>query len=106
MGVFDLFRVPDIHQGVEEQRTVSESILLDVRSEGEYRSGHIPGSKNIPLHTLDKIRHIAQNRSIPLYVYCRSGARSRRAAAMLQHMGYKRVKSIGGIAAWRGKVER
>ena len=41
----------------------------------------------------------------PLFVYCHSGARSRQAAALLAQMGYTNAKNIGGIAAYRGKVE-
>ena len=106
MGFFDFLRGPDINQGVEEQREAAGSILLDVRSEEEYRSGHIPGSKNIPLQVIDKTGGIIENKNTPLYVYCYSGSRSRQAVEALQSMGYTMVKNIGGIAAWHGKVER
>ena len=106
MGFIDFLRGPDIHRGVEEQLAVSGSVLLDVRNEDEYRAGHIPGSRNLPLHTIDKVGSIAENKDTPLYVYCYSGARSRQATAVLQRMGYSNVKNIGGIAAWNGKVER
>lgn len=96
----------DFNQGVEEQRSVAGSVLLDVRDEDEYGSGHVPGSKNIPLHTIDKISSVVTDKNTPLYVYCYSGARSRQAVAALQRMGYQQVKNIGGIAAWKGKVER
>lgn len=96
----------DFNQGVEEQRSVEGSILLDVRDEDEYGNGHVPGSKNIPLHTIDKISSVVTDKNTPLYVYCYSGARSRQAVAALQRMGYQQVKNIGGIAAWKGKVER
>ena len=106
MGMFDLLKQPDINGGVEEFRKASDAILLDARTPEEYREGHIPGSKNIPLHQLDKIAVIAENKDTVLYVYCHSGARSRQAAALLQHMGYRPINNIGGIAAYRGKVER
>lgn len=106
MGFFDFLRVPDINQGVDEQKVIAGSILLDVREADEYRSAHIPGSRNIPLHSLEKIRSVTNNKDTPVYVYCYSGARSRQASAALRRMGYTNVKNIGGIAAWRGKVER
>jgi len=106
MGFFDLFKQPDINQGVEEYRQREDAILLDVRTPQEYRDGRIPGSKNVPLQTIDKIRSVADNKNIPLFVYCYSGGRSRQAAAMLQRMGYSNVQNIGGIAAYSGKVER
>ena len=106
MGFFDLFKQPDINQGVKEYRQREDAILLDVRTPQEYRDGRIPGSKNVPLQTIDKIRSVADNKNIPLFVYCYSGGRSRQAAAMLQRMGYSNVQNIGGITAYSGKVER
>ena len=106
MGFFDLLRQPDIDKGVAEYRNTKGAILLDVRTPQEYREGHIPGSKNIPLQTIDNIGSVADNENIPLFVYCYSGGRSRQAVAMLQHMGYTKVKNIGGITAYSGKVER
>ena len=106
MGFFDFLKQPDINKGVMEYRNTNGAFLLDVRTPQEYREGHIPGSKNVPLQTIDKISSVADNENIPLYVYCYSGARSRQAVAMLQHMGYTNVRNIGGIAAYSGKVER
>ena len=106
MGFFDFLKQPDINKGVMEYRNTDGAILLDVRTPQEYREGHIPGSKNVPLQTIDKISSVADNENIPLYVYCYSGSRSRQAVAMLQHMGYTNVRNIGGIAAYSGKVER
>jgi len=106
MGFFDFFKQPDINQGVKEYQQQEGAILLDVRTPQEYREGHIPGSKNVPLQQLDKITEVAENKDTALYVYCYSGARSRQAAAHLKHMGYTRVSNIGGIAAYSGKVER
>ena len=105
MGFFDLFRQPDINQGVEEYRAVPQAILLDVRTPEEYRGGHIPGSKNLPLQQIEKIESIAEKKETPLFVYCQSGARSRQAVSLLQNMGYVNVNNIGGMAAYRGEVE-
>ena len=99
MGFFDFLKQPDINQGVMDCRKVSGAVLLDVRTPQEYREGHVPGSKNIPLQALDK-------KDTALYVYCQSGARSRQATARLRHMGYTNVTDIGGIAAYSGEVER
>ena len=106
MSIFDFFKQPDIHKGVAAYRNTSGAVLLDVRTPQEYREGHIPGSKNVPLQTIDKISSVADNKNVPLFVYCYSGGRSRQAASMLQHMGYNNVQNIGGIAAYQGKVER
>ncbi len=105
MGFFDLFRQPDINQGVEEYRAVPQAILLDVRTPEEYRGGHVPGSKNLPLQQIEKITSVAEKKDTPLFVYCQSGARSRQAVSLLQRMGYENVNNIGGMAAYRGEVE-
>ena len=105
MGFFDFCKQPDINQGVKEYQQQEGAILLDVRTLQEYWEGHIPGSKNVPLQTIDKVDSVVENKDTALYVYCHSGARSRQAVSYLQHMGYTNVNNIGGIAAYRGKVE-
>ena len=106
MGFFDFFKQPDVNHGVKEFQMTSGAVLLDVRTPEEYRSGHIPGSKNIPLQTIDSVSTVVENKDTSLYVYCQSGARSRQAVGMLKQMGYTNVNNIGGIAAYAGKVER
>ena len=105
MGFFDFFKQVNINQGVEEYKATADAVLVDVRTPQEYREGHIPGSKNVPLQTIDKVDAVVENKDTALYVYCHSGARSRQAVSYLQHMGYTNVNNIGGIAAYRGKVE-
>lgn len=104
MGLFDFLSGPRIDQGVSEFRETPGAVLLDVRTPQEYREGHIPGSRNAPLQTLD--REEAAGKDAPLFVYCHSGARSSQAVRILTRMGYSNVKNIGGIAAYTGKVER
>ncbi len=103
MGLFRFFRLPDIHQGVKEYQKDPGAVLLDVRTAQEYGSGHIPGSRNLPLQDIGRV---ALEKDTALYVYCQSGVRSRRAAEQLREMGYTKVHDIGGIAAYSGKVER
>ena len=105
MGIFDFFKQPDINQGVQEYKNAAGAVLLDVRTPQEYREGHIPGSQNVPLQQLDKVEEVTENKDTVLYMYCRSGARSRQAVSLLKHMGYTNVHNIGGIAAYSGKVE-
>ena len=106
MSFFNFFKQPDINKGLKEYAEKENAVLLDVRSPQEYREGHIPGSKNVSLQTIDKVTSIAENKDTALFVYCYSGARSRQATAMLQHTGYTNVQNIGGIAAYQGKAER
>ena len=106
MGFFNFLKDPDINQGVKEYRATDGAVLLDVRTPDEYRQGHIPGSKNIPLQSIDKVADIIDNKATPIFVHCLSGARSRQAAAALRQMGFTNVKNIGGISAYTGRVER
>ena len=103
MGLFDLFaRRPALSEGLEQYRNTSGAVLLDVRTPEEYRDGHLPGAKNLPL---DRLEAIALPRETPLFVYCYSGARSGQACRKLQAMGY-RCENIGGLAGYRGSLER
>lgn len=106
MGFFDFLKGPDINQGVKEYNATDGAVLLDVRTPDEFRQGHIPGSKNVPLQSIDKVTVMINNKATPIFVHCLSGARSRQAAAILRQMGYTDVKNIGGISAYAGKVER
>lgn len=104
-NVMHLTKGPDINQGVYEYLRKEGAVLLDVRTPQEYGSGHIPGSYNLPLQTIEDAQVLVQNKETPLYVYCHSGARSRQAVQQLQYMGYQNAKNIGGITAYSGKVE-
>ena len=106
MGFFDLLRDPDINQGIKEYSASDGAVLLDVRTPDEFRQGHIPGSINVPLQSIDKVADMIDNKTAPIFVHCLSGSRSRQAAAVLQQLGYTNVKNIGGISAYAGKVER
>ena len=105
MGLFDFLKYTDINQGVSEFQQTAGAVLVDVRTPEEYRDGHVPGSINVPLQQIEDIELEIAEKNTPLYVYCRSGARSRQAAALLKEMGYEDVHNIGGILDYQGKVE-
>lgn len=106
MGFFDFLKRPNIDSGIAEYKAVPGAFLLDVRTPQEYSEGHIPGSKNVPLQSIDSAAAVVENKQAPLFVYCYSGSRSHSAAGMLQRMGYTNVKNIGGIASYSGRLER
>ena len=106
INLFGFLSGPDINQGVYEYLRSEGAVLLDVRSPMEYQDGHIPGSYNLPLQAIDNAEELLQSKDVPLYVYCRSGARSRQAVQQLKYMGYQNAKNIGGITAYAGKVEK
>lgn len=81
-----------------------DALLIDVRDPGEYGSGHILGAKNLPLARLDAsgAEIAAKRKQKPVIVYCDTGNRSAKAAAVLRGQGYAQVLNLaGGFAAWR-----
>ncbi|MBO8156121.1 MAG: rhodanese-like domain-containing protein [Bacillaceae bacterium] len=79
--------------------------LIDVREPNEYEAGHILGARNIPLSQL-KIRLAEIRKDKPVYLYCQSGTRSSRAAAILHRKGYQDLNHLqGGFKKWTGKVK-
>ncbi len=104
MGFFDSFKRPDINDVLEKLELEEKAVLLDVRTPQEYQSGHIPGSKNIPLDRLQKASGVIKDKDTAVYVYWQSGGRSRAAASALKQMGYRNVTDYGGINRYRGKV--
>ena len=73
--------------------------LIDVRTPNEYKSGHIKGAKNIDFFSIqfkDEFNKLIKGK--PVYVYCRSGSRSRQTANELALMGFKEIYDLkGGI---------
>ena len=84
-----------------------EAVVLDVRTEEEFESGHIPNAKNIDLRMgpgfIDEINTLVKNKSY--YVYCRSGARSAQAVQLMRDLGFNETYNLlGGILEWEGEV--
>lgn len=82
-------------------------IILDGRRPDEYAEGHIPGAINVPNEDIDT-SDIAElpNKSQLILVYCRSGRRSKEAAAKLVKLGYTNIVEFGGILDWHGNIEK
>ena len=84
----------------------NDVVLIDVRTEEEYKEGHIPGSLLIPLDQASNICTIVPDKNKTLFVYCLSGGRSKNACGIFQKLGYVDVTDIGGIASYSGELER
>lgn len=106
MGIFDFLKCSGILTGIDEYRQTENALLLDVRTPQEYREGHLPGSKNLPLQGIGDAESLVENKNTKLFVYCYCGERSGQAAAALHSMGYTNVKNIGGIAVYGGALAR
>lgn len=106
MGMFDFWKRADINAGVEQYQSQSGGVLLDVRTREEYAQGHIPGSCHLDVQQIQQAPILWPDKSVPLFVYCRSGARSGQAVFQLKKMGYGNAVNIGGILDYRGALER
>lgn len=73
------------------------TVLVDVRSAWEFESGHLNGAVNIPLEQIGSRATELRNLKAPLVLYCRSGARSGMATALLTQLGLSAVYNGGGI---------
>jgi len=76
--------------------------LVDVRTPNEFKSGHINKSVNINYYDQDFSTQIGKlDKSKPIYVYCRSGVRSKYSSEILKKLGFKTVYNLkGGILNW------
>ena len=83
-----------------------EAIIIDVRTPGEYRDGHIPGVVNIPLDELEKrIGEIPKDKKVVLI--CRTGNRSAQGTKLLRSKGFSNVyNSTSGMTSWKGPVTK
>lgn len=88
-------------------KTDGNYLILDVRRPDEFAAGHIPGAINIANETIGTEQPEAlPDQGQTIYVYCRSGNRSRQAASKLASMGYTGIVECGGIIDWNGEIEK
>lgn len=79
------------------------ALVLDVREQSEYDTGHILSSKHIPLGKLyERLGELEKYRERPIVVVCRSGQRSALACALLGKKGFAQALNLnGGVMAWQ-----
>ncbi|MCB1069484.1 MAG: rhodanese-like domain-containing protein [Verrucomicrobia bacterium] len=76
------------------------ALVIDVRTEAEFRAGHLEGALNIPFEQVDRlVKAIGEDKNREVVVYCRSGRRSGLARQSLMQKGYAQVFNGGGIAS-------
>jgi len=86
----------------QELESSTPKQLIDVRTPQEFQSGHIATAKNINLYDADfKERLEKLDRDQPVYVYCKVGGRSAKAAETMHELGFTHIYDLeGGIMAW------
>ena len=93
-------------KAIQEMQNSTGYELVDVRTKKEYESGHIPGAINIVNEEIDaNVKEILKDQDQIIYVYCRSGNRSKQASQKLVDLGYTNIVEIGGINAYSGEIE-
>ena len=110
------YRQMTMDEALKEMEGQDDYILLDVRRQDEYAGGHIPGAVLLPNESIpagaasDEAAAAAVGEVLPdsdqtIYVYCRSGNRSKQASAKLVALGYTNITEIGGINSYTGELE-
>ena len=91
----------------EMMNELEEFVLLDVRSKEEFSEGHIPGAMVIPHEEIsERAEAEIPEKDVPVFVYCRSGRRSKIAAEELVSLGYSEIYEFGGIGDWPYEIEK
>lgn len=96
-------------QWKESLKNDENAAILDVRTEEEYIEGFIPDAANIDIYKgqgfLDEIDKLDKSKNY--YVYCRSGARSAQACALMHQKGFNNAYNLmGGISEWEGEIQK
>ena len=87
--------VPEV--GVAE--LPADAVLIDVREDDEWQAGHAPDARHLPMSRfVERLDELPD--ADPLYVICRSGARSGRVVAYLNQQGRPSVNVTGGMQSW------
>jgi rhodanese-related sulfurtransferase len=99
---FEVISVSDASQLINENKENQEFIILDVRTEDEFNSGHIAESLNIDYKSpnfKDQVGKLDKNKTY--LTYCRSGRRSAGASKTMNELGFENIMMIeGGMMAW------
>ena len=96
---------------MDEAKQIFESgmedsyIILDVRRTDEFAEGHIPSAINVENESIgSEAPAELPDKNQVIYVYCRSGNRSKQAAEKLAALGYTNIVEFGGIIDWTGEI--
>ncbi|ARI79170.1 rhodanese-like domain-containing protein [Halobacillus mangrovi] len=107
-GLYRFFKARKIMNTLTEEefrQGYRKAQLIDVREPKEFDGGHILGARNIPLSQM-RNRLVEIRKDKPVYLYCQSGARSTRAAMLLNKKGYEDLNVLqGGFKKWTGKIK-
>ena len=94
------------NEWAEKLNNTENAVILDVRTEDEVNEGFIPNAKNIDIYKgqgfIDDVETLDKTKTY--FVYCRSGARSAQACAVMNQIGFKNTYNLlGGFMEWKGE---
>jgi len=83
------------------------ALIVDVRTPQEFKSGHLPGAKLIPINQVSaKLSEFGNDKNRPIVVYCKSGSRSGKAEGILKSAGFTNVINGGGYSSLMSVKEK
>lgn len=97
----------DVARQIFETDIDDSYIILDVRRADEFAEGHIPRAINVANELIgaEALEELPDKNQL-IYVYCRSGNRSKQASEKLVALGYTSIVEFGGIIDWTGEIEK
>jgi molybdopterin/thiamine biosynthesis adenylyltransferase/rhodanese-related sulfurtransferase len=99
-------RIEEVDPGAVREQLDSGALVVDVRQDEEWATGHIPGARHVPKsHLESRIEGVAPDKSQRVVLYCASGQRSAWAArTLIEDLGYESVESMtGGFTLWKDR---
>ena len=104
---FDTYQSITMDEAMAQYQNEPNAVLLDVRTYEEYEAGHIPGAINITNENIQAGTYVLRgSKDQIIYVYCRSGNRSKQASEVLAKDGFTNIIECGGIIDYDGELER
>ncbi|MGO2082338.1 rhodanese-like domain-containing protein [Vagococcus sp.] len=95
--------VPSISTQELQQKMASQPVILDVRTQSEFQTGHLFQAKHL---SANQLANYQAKKEAPVYVICQSGMRSKRAVKTLRARGIEAINVRGGMNQWTGTIKR
>lgn len=107
-----MFLFLDIFKGTKKLKAneldnyIGKINLIDIRETHEYKGGHVPTAKNIPMNKLIQNAEKLLKNDKEYHIICQSGGRSSRACGILRKKGFDVVNISGGTMSYKGKLKK
>lgn len=99
--MFNLFGPKIDSISMQEAIALKGANIIDVREKNEFKSGSMPGAKNVPMVGLINNPQVFLKKDETYYLLCESGMRSSNTTRQLAKQGYKVINITGGMSAYR-----